>query len=396
MNTKLSLAAGVLTATVLTVAGCGSSTTSSTSSTSPSSAASSSGAQPSGGPPSGGGSGGAGGGMQQITAVNLNTNGDSPGGANTSEVVTATNAFLATLDADAKDKVQYDFTDNKARQTWSNFPATTVAREGIELSALSADQLKAAYAVLQTALSSDGYTQDVNIQLADDELSKVSSSGASDFGALKDYYMAVYGSPSATSPFMVQFGGHHLARTLTYNGDKVSQTPQFVGSEPTSFSVDGKTVEPVKPESTSMFAMIAGLNADQNTSAELTSGTFDDLLMGPGKDSGTFPTTEGLSVSKLDADQKKLVTAAITAYAGDLSADAATKLIAKYTAELDQTTIGWANNTGPTDENSYIRIDGPSVWIEFINTRSRSTPNLHFHTVYRDKTNDYGSTKPTS
>ena len=395
MNPKLSLAAGVLTATVLTVAGCGSNTTSSTSSASP--AASAGSAQPSGGPPSGGGSGGGpGGGMQEATAVNLNTDGASPGGANTAEVVQATNAFLATLDADAKDTVEYDFTDNKARQTWSNFPATTVQREGIQLSVLSADQLKAAYAVLQTALSADGYTQDANIQLADDELSKVSSSGASDFGALKDYYLAVYGTPSATNPFMVQFGGHHLARTLTYNGDKVSQTPQFVGSEPTSFTVDGKTVEPVKPESTSMFAMIAGLNTDQNKAAELTSGTFDDLLMGPGKDSGTFPATEGLSVSKLDADQKKLVTAAITAYAGDLSTDAAAKLITKYTGELDQTTIGWANNTGPTDENSYIRIDGPSVWIEFINTRSRSTPDLHFHTVYRDKTNDYGSTKPTS
>ena len=396
MNPKLSLAAGVLAATVLTVAGCGSNTTGSTSSASP--AVSSAGsAQPSGGPPSGGGSGsGPGGGMQEVTAVNLNTNGASPGGANTAEVVQATNAFLATLDADAKDTVEYDFTDNKARQTWSNFPATTVPREGIQLSVLTADQLKAAYVVMQTALSADGYTQDANIQLADDELSKVSSSGASDFGALKDYYLAVYGTPSTTNPFMVQFGGHHLARTLTYNGDKVSQTPQFVGSEPTSFTVDGKTVEPVKPESTSMFAMIAGLNTDQNKAAELTSGTFDDLLMGPGKDSGTFPATEGLSVSKLDPAQKKLVTAAITAYAGDLSTDAATKLIAKYTDELDQTTIGWANNTGPTDENSYIRIDGPSVWIEFINTRSRSTPNLHFHTVYRDKTNDYGSTKPTS
>jgi hypothetical protein len=87
--------------------------------------------------------------------------------------------------------------------------------------------------------------------------------------------------------------------------------------------------------------------------------------------------------------------AAIKAYAGDLNAGAATKLIAKYESELDQTRIGWSNNTGPTDENSYIRIDGPSVWIEFINTRSMSTPNIHFHTVYRDKTNDYGSSKPS-
>ena len=397
MPTKLSVTAGLLTATVLTVAGCSSGSPSSTSSASPSAATSSSaaGGPPSGGPPSGGGGAGGPGG-NAVTAVNLNTNGASPGGANTAAVVKATNAFLATLDATTKDKVEYDFTDNKARQTWSNFPATTVAREGVELSALTADQLKAVYAVMQTALSADGYAQDANIQLADDELSRVSSSGKSDFGALKDYYVAVYGTPSTTSPFMVQFGGHHLARTLTYNGDKVSQTPQFVGSEPTSFTVNGKTVQPVLPESTSMFAMIAGLDAAEKKSAELTSGTFDDLLMGPGKDSGTFPTTEGLSVATLNADQKQLVLTAIKAYAGDLSSAAATKLIAKYAGELDQTTIGWANNTGPTDENSYIRIDGPSVWIEFINTRSRSTPNLHFHTVYRDKTNDYGSTKPAS
>ena len=48
---------------------------------------------------------------------------------------------------------------------------------------------------------------------------------------------------------MIQFGGHHLARNLTYNGDKVSQTPQFVGSEPTTFQSGGSTIEPVKSPS---------------------------------------------------------------------------------------------------------------------------------------------------
>jgi hypothetical protein len=304
------------------------------------------------------------------------------------------NAFLATLDTTQRDKVTYDFTDNKARQTWSNFPATTVPREGIVLSDLNADQQRAALAVLQTALSPDGFQQDTNIRKADDYLNSLGGEGADGFGALKDYYVAVYGTPSGTQPFMVQFGGHHLARNLTYNGTKVSQTPQFVGSEPTSFTTDGATVEPVKPESSALFALMAALTADQRTRAEITSGTFDDLLMGPGKDSGSFPTAEGLPVSELTADQRALVTAAISAYAGDLDAAAATAVMAKYASELDQTRIGWSNNTGPTDENSYIRIDGPSAWIEFINTRSRSTPDIHFHSVYRDKTNDYGSSKP--
>lgn len=384
MRTTITMAASVASATALIVSGC-----STDESAAPAAGGSTTAASSTTGGPGGGG------GMQQITEVNLNTNGQSPGGANTAAVAAATTAFLATLDATKRDKVEYAFTENKARQTWSNFPATAVPREGIVLSDLDDAQRQALTALLQVALSPAGATQDADIQKADDYLKGLGGQGADGFGALTDYYVAVYGQPSATQPFMVQFGGHHLIRNLTYNGDKVSQTPQFVGSEPTSFTSGGTTVAPVKAESTSMFGMIAGLTEAQHSSAELKSGTFDDLLMGPGKDSGNFPTAEGLAVSSLNDTQRQLVVAAIQAYAGDLNSGAATKLMAKYESELDQTKIGWSNNSGPTEENSYIRIDGPSVWIEFINTRSMSTPNIHYHSVYRDKTNDYGSSKPS-
>ncbi len=344
--------------------------------------------------PSSGGSG-QGGGMQPITEVDLNTGGSSAGAANTAEVVAAAEAFLATLDDSLRDAVEYEFSDNLARQTWSNFPSSVVQRPGPALSDLTAPQQQAAAAMMAAALSADGTTQDDNIRKSDDYLNSLGGQGADDFGALKDYHVAVFGQPSTTAPFMIQFGGHHLARNLTYDGDKVSQTPQFVGTEPISFTSDGVTVEPVKAESTALFAVLAGLTDEQRASAEITSGTFDDLLIGPGKDTGNFPTQEGLVVADLDATQRQAVLAAIAAYTGDLNTAAATALLAKYESELDQTRIGWSNNTGPTDENSYIRIDGPSVWIEFINTRSQSTPDIHYHSVYRDKTNDYGSSTPS-
>ena len=130
---------------------------------------------------------------------------------------------------------------------------------GIVLADLTPDQLNAAYAALRVAQSADGAQQDTNIQRSDDYLASLGGQGADGFGALKDYYVAVYGTPSPTEPFMLQFGGHHLARNLTYNGDRVSQTPQFVGTEPTSFVVDGATVEPVRAEATAMFGLMAGL-----------------------------------------------------------------------------------------------------------------------------------------
>jgi hypothetical protein len=380
----LAATAGVLVLTTVVASGCSSGSATET----PAAATSSQAAGPPGGGPGGGG-------LQQITAVNLNANGDSPGGANTADVAKAVTTFLATLDDATKSKVVYDFSNNQARQTWSNYPTTVVQRMGVKLADLTAAQQKAALAVLQVALSPAGAQQDDDIRKSDDYLNSLGGQGADGFGSLVDYYIAVYGKPSTTEPFMVQFGGHHLARNLTYNGDKVSQTPQFVGSEPTSFPVGGATLAPVKAESTAMFAMVAALTDQQKAAAKLTDGTYDDLLVGPGKDSGTFPASAGLAVSELNADQKKTVTAAIQAYAGDLADPAATKLMAKYTSELDQTKIAWANNTGPADESSYIRIDGPSVWIEFVNTRSQSTPNIHYHSVYRDKTDDYGSSKPS-
>jgi hypothetical protein len=331
---------------------------------------------------------------QTFNPVNLNTNGAGPGGANTADVVEATNKFLDMLDPTQSAKVVYDFSNNTARQTWSNYPATAVPRSGMAMSDLTAAQQAGVDAMMQTALGTTGAVQDGDIRKADDYLNSLGGQGADGFGALKDYFVAVYGTPSTTAPFMIQFGGHHLARNLTYNGDKVSQTPQFVGSEPASFQVSGTTVEPVKAESSTMFGMLAALSADQQEAAHITSATLDDLQMGPGKDTGVFPTSEGLLVPDLNGDQQQLVIAAIKAYAGDLAGDASTRMISQYTTELQQTRIGWVNNVGPTDEKSYIRIDGPSVWIEFINTRSMSTPNIHFHSVYRDKANDYGSSKP--
>jgi len=387
VNKRVAMTSGVLAAAILAAGGCGSDE-STTSSSSPAASASQGGSQ-------GPGGGGPGGQLQTFTAVNLNTNGDSPGGANTAEVVTAAKAFLATLDAATLKKVRYDFSNNQARQTWSNYPTSTVAREGIALTDLSEAQRTAALAMLKVALSDDGYQQVLNIQKADDHLNSLGGEGSDGFGALVDYNVAVFGEPSATTPFMLQFGGHHLARNLTYNGDKVSQTPQFVGSEPVSFEVNGATVEPVKAESTAIFAMVAALSDDQKTAAKLTSGTYDDLLMGPTHDDGVFPASEGLAVAELSDSERALVVAAMKAYVADLDDVAAAKSLAKYESELASTKIAWANNTGPSEESSYIRIDGPSVWIEFINTRSRSTPDIHFHAVYRDKTNDYGSTKPS-
>ncbi|MFD5593345.1 DUF3500 domain-containing protein [Streptomyces griseorubiginosus] len=43
-------------------------------------------------------------------------------------------------------------------------------------------------------------------------------------------------------------------------------------------------------------------------------------------------------------------------------------------------------------QGDYVRIDGPHVWIEFVCQNGFVYQGkVHYHTVYRDRTRDYGS-----
>jgi hypothetical protein len=142
-------------------------------------------------------------------------------------------------------------------------------------------------------------------------------------------------------------------------------------------------------------AMLTALNAAEQTTAKLST-TFTDLLLGPGKD-WQFPTTkQGLKVGDLSADKKALVIAAIKTYINDLEDATATTILNKYTAELDNTYIAFSGTTDMTTRNDYVRIDGPSIWLEYsmqggIVIRTENHP----HSVWRDRFGDYGGTGST-
>ena len=42
----------------------------------------------------------------------------------------------------------------------------------------------------------------------------------------------------------------------------------------------------------------------------------------------------------------------------------------------------------------YVRIDGPSVWIEFVCQIGAIYPEVHYHTVHRDHVRDHGGALP--
>jgi hypothetical protein len=56
---------------------------------------------------------------------------------------------------------------------------------------------------------------------------------------------------------------------------------------------------------------------------------------------------------------------------------------------LDQTYIAYSGNATLTSNADYVRIDGPSVWIEFVCQTGVVYSEIHYHAVYRDHTKDY-------
>jgi hypothetical protein len=207
------------------------------------------------------------------------------------------------------------------------------------------------------------------------------------------YYMAFLGTPTADGTWQLHFGGHHLAVNLTYKDGKVAgASPFFLGVEPTTWTDDdGTTYTPLEAQRNGLLALTGSLSTDQLAEAKL-SASYTDVLLGPGED-GQFPETkEGIKVSELSPQQKKLVLKAIHPWVANVDDATAQQLMKTYERELDQTYVSYSGGTGLDTQGDYVRIDGPGVWIEFVCQNGIVFQGkIHYHTVYRDHTRDYGS-----
>ena len=348
-------------------------------------------------------------------------------------VVAAALAFKATLTSDQIAILQNTFTVALARN-WSNLPCGSNCRNGIQLSTLTSLQLEAANLVIRSAAGTEeneGYDEFSKIRLADDYLGKNPGNGrrgpadtggrpAGPTGQIGPggpggrgrpggpgggayssgvYFISFLNEPSVTGAWMLQFGGHHYAANLAFNhGEVTGVTPAFEGVEPTTFSISGKTYSPINQERDAMVNMLTSLTADQFATAKNKS-TFGDLVLGPGQD-GNFPTNKvGLSVVGLTSTQKVLVVDAMKPWLNDADKTSAAALLSLYEKELNQTFItftgsaksGMASSFLNANTN-YVRIDGPSVWIEFVCQSGVVFPDqIHYHTVWRDHLRDYGN-----
>src|SRR5262249_25955875 len=152
-------------------------------------------------------------------------------------------------------------------------------------------------------------------------------------------YLALFGKPSATQPWMVQFGGHHLGLNVTLAGKDAVLTPTHTGTQPDVFTRDGKKVRPLGPENDLAFKLVNQLDARQRMVA-VRGGKPINLVLGPGRDNKTV-AAEGIKGSALSKEQRGVLLELIGAWVSMLPDAAAERRLAEIKAELDDTSFAW-------------------------------------------------------
>ena len=317
----------------------------------------------------------------------------------TARIVAAAQAVLTALDDAGRAKVQFPF-EGPQKTRWSNLPSPMFQREGLRLADLTPAQRASVDTLLSTALSRDGYRKVTDIMHGDEVLRKGQAEGRSGapgggrgrggpggggpaFGE-NEYYLAFVGTPSVTAPWMLQFGGHHLAINLTMAGSQSSMAPSLPAAQPAAYTLEGRTIRPLGNENDKAFALINALNDAQRTQAVLGSRVAD-LVLGPGQDGRTIQP-EGIRASALSATQQTMLLDLVREWTGIMADAFAVPRMAEIRTNLPETYFAWS---GPTTNGSaaYFRIQGPTLVIEYAPQRSVD----HIHTIYRDPTNDYGA-----
>jgi hypothetical protein len=298
----------------------------------------------------------------------------------TARIAASAQAFVATLDEAGRVKVQFPF-DSPQKARWSNLPTGMFNRGGVRLGDLTPAQKAAALALLSTALSADGYQKVMGIIGGDEALLR--AGGNPRFGEA-EYYLAFVGVPSATAPWMLQFGGHHLAINLTLAGRQATLAPSHTAAQPASYAIEGRTVRPLGDENDLAFALMASLDAGQRKQA-LLGYNVSDLVLGPGQD-GRAIQPEGLRVSLMSAAQQSTLLDLVREWAGIAHDALAAPRMEEIRSGLPETWFAWSGPTTPGSA-AYFRIQGPALVIEYAPQRGVE----HIHTIYRDPANDYGA-----
>ncbi len=313
-----------------------------------------------------------------------------------------TKQFLGTLNAEELQKIKYAFSDT-VRNLWSNLPIGLSPRPGVAYGTLSDKSRLAFHHVLASILSSQGYLKTTSIMYLDDILNtlyqtafdegKINKTFLTQMQNLKwaygNYFISVFGEPQNGTPWGLNFGGHHMALSMTIDGNNISMSPYFIGTDPSEVK-SGKYsgLRVLSKEEDYGFLLINSLTADQKAKAIQTGNVPKDILTNP-KSSQRISSYYGIEGSQLDKTQLALLELVIQEYVHNFNHEKAHSFYEKIKKSgLKKVYFAWIGSLESNKPHYYI-VNGPDFLIEYDNVGFQNDGN-HIHAIFREKENDFG------
>ncbi len=311
--------------------------------------------------------------------------------------------FLSLLGKDQVDAARIPYVDDR-RSQWHFIPMET--RKGLPLREMNAPQRQAAFGLMATLLSDDGFRRAVDIMAYEAILLELEGPVQAKRRDYQKFYFAIYGNPDPKELWGASVEGHHLSINLTFQGDRiVDSTPQFFGVNPATLRRDFETPDPLAnenkipfskgkrlllPEEGAALELLASLDASQRARAIYASECPEDIQW-PGQPQPVPSNPTGLPAKDLNESQKRKLNAIIDAYFSTMpEAVAKERWQLLSQSSIDRIHFGWAGGTVPGEQH-FIRLHGPSFIAELCNFQTDPEGNRanHIHSVWRDLTGDF-------
>ena len=291
-------------------------------------------------------------------------------------------SFLNSLDDEQKKAVTFKF-DDAERKNWQFIP---MERKGLPLTKMKSYQQHYAMALLQSALSHQGYSTSLNVMCLEQILHEMENNSPRRNPAL--YHVFIFGEPSNEKTWGWRFEGHHLSLSFTLvDGKTIVSTPSFFGSNPAVVKQGPhKGLRVLDLEEKLGRQLVRQLSPEQREVAIFSDTAPADVINGPGRDANPLDP-KGVAAKDMTEKQKKLLMRLIKSYINKLRFPLAKEDLAKIEkAGIDNIHFAWA---GPIKrgEGHYYRVQGPTFMLEYDCTQNDAN---HIHCVWRDFTNDLG------
>jgi hypothetical protein len=249
------------------------------------------------------------------------------------------------------------------------------------------------------------------------------------------YYLRVFGEPGGAAPWGWRFGGHHVSlNNLVVDGAVRSATPCFLGADPAVSRLLGPApLRPLGGAEDLARQLVRSLDPERAAQATLLDRAPSDIVGGnrphlaegdqmmylrelwrrpftepklaeriaqldAGNESASgydaqdhqrvalTAAPKGLPARDLDAGQRDLLRALLSAYLGRVPDGVSPLPAYDDDTTLDLVHLAWAGPTAPGRPH-YYRLQAPRLLIEYDNTQRHAN---HAHSVWRDPTADFG------